>query len=98
VDLRLVGRRALESLIKVGALDGYGSRQALLEGIDRIISMSAAHFRAAEMGQMSLFGQHTGVTETITLPQASVEISRREILNWERELIGCMSPTTRCRP
>ena len=88
VDLRLVGRRALESLIKVGALDGYGSRPALLEGIDRIISMSAAHFRAAEMGQMSLFGQHTGVSETLTLPQASVEISRREILNWERELIG----------
>lgn len=88
VDLRLVGKRALESLIKVGALDRYGSRPALLEGIDRIISMSAAHFRAAEMGQMSLFGKHTGVSETITLPDASIEISRREILNWERELIG----------
>ena len=31
VDLRQVGRRALESLIKVGALDRFGSRPALLE-------------------------------------------------------------------
>jgi DNA polymerase-3 subunit alpha len=88
VDLRQVGKRALESLIKVGALDRFGSRSALLEGIDRVISVSASHFRAAELGQMSLFGVHTGVAETIHLPQATSEISRRELLNWERELIG----------
>ncbi len=88
VDLRQVGKRALESLIKVGALDSFGPRPALLEGIDRIISVSAAHFRAADMGQMSLFGVHTGVSETISLPQLVGEISRREMLNWERELIG----------
>lgn len=88
VDLRQVGKRALESLIKVGALDRFGSRPALLEGIDRIISVSAAHFRAADTGQMSLFGLHTGVSEKIILPQATGEFSRREMLNWERELIG----------
>ncbi len=37
---------------------------------------------------MSLFGVHTGVTEQISLPEAVEEVSRREILNWERELIG----------
>jgi len=88
VDLRQVGKRALESLIKVGALDSLGSRPALLEGIDRIISVSAAHFRAEDMGQMSLFGVHTGVSETISLPGMTAEVSRRELLNWERELIG----------
>ncbi|MGW8251752.1 MAG: helix-hairpin-helix domain-containing protein, partial [Anaerolineales bacterium] len=88
VDLRHVGKRALESLIRVGALDTFGSRQSLLDGIDRIISVSAAHFRAKEMGQMSLFGAHTGVVESIVLPNATSAISRREMLNWERELIG----------
>jgi DNA polymerase-3 subunit alpha len=88
VDLRQVGKRALESLIRVGALDSFGSRHALLDGIDRIISASSAHFRAAEMGQMSLFGAHTGVQETIALPTYASQISRRELLNWERELIG----------
>jgi DNA polymerase-3 subunit alpha len=88
VDLRHVGKRALESLTRVGALDSFGPRTAILEALDRIIAVSASHFRAAEMGQMSLFGAHTGLVEEIALPAATVEISRREILNWERELIG----------
>jgi DNA polymerase-3 subunit alpha len=88
VDLRQVGRRALECLTKVGALDGFGSRVAILDALDRIISVSGAHFRALETGQMSLFGAHTGLVEEINLPPAKTEISQREILNWERELIG----------
>jgi DNA polymerase III subunit alpha len=88
VDLRQVGKRTLECLAKVGALDGFGVRTALLDALDRIIAVSASHFRAQEVGQMSLFGAHTGVVEEIVLPAATSEISRREILNWERELIG----------
>ena len=88
VDLRQVGRRALESLIRVGALDRFGARSALLESVERIISTSAAHFRAAEMGQMTLFGAHTGVKEQIELPKVYTAISKRELLNWEKELIG----------
>jgi DNA polymerase-3 subunit alpha len=86
-DLRTVGKRALECLIKVGALDKFGSRSALLASLDRIVAVSSSHFRAAEAGQMSLFGATTGVVETIELPEAQ-EIDRRELLNWERELIG----------
>jgi DNA polymerase-3 subunit alpha len=88
VDLRQVGKRALESLIRVGAMDCFGSRLSLLDALDRILSVSASHFRAAETGQMSLFGAHTGIIEEISLPTSTSEISRREILNGERELIG----------
>jgi DNA polymerase-3 subunit alpha len=88
VDLRQVGKRALESLVRVGALDSFGPRLAILETLERIIAVSASHFRAVEMGQMSLFGEHTGVIEEISLPRTTSEISRREVLNWERELIG----------
>ncbi|MBP1701179.1 MAG: dnaE, partial [Chloroflexi bacterium] len=88
VDLRHVGKRALESLVKVGAMDSFGSRTALLEALDRIIAASSSHFRAAESGQMSLFGTHTGVVDEIVLPRLTPEVSRRELLNWERELIG----------
>jgi DNA polymerase-3 subunit alpha len=90
-DLRQVGKRALECLIRVGALDQFGPRQALLQALDQIVSVSASHFRAADMGQMSLFGPHTGLIEEISLPKSTrrnPEISRREQLNWERELIG----------
>jgi DNA polymerase-3 subunit alpha len=87
VDLRAAGKRALESLIKVGALDKFGSRAAMLEALDRIVAVSSSHFRAAEAGQLSLFGIHTGVTESITLP-LTPDADRREVLNWERELMG----------
>jgi DNA polymerase-3 subunit alpha len=36
---------------------------------------------------MSLFGESTGVIEEIHLPDVS-NVDKREMLNWERELIG----------
>jgi len=87
VDLRAVGKRVLECLIKVGALDDFGNRAALLASLDRIVAISSAHFRAADMGQMSLFGTTTGVVEEIHLPEVN-NVDKREQLNWERELIG----------
>jgi DNA polymerase-3 subunit alpha len=87
VDLRAVGKRALECLIKVGAMDVFGNRSAMLASLERIVSISSNHFRAAESGQMSLFGEATGVVEDIQLPDVS-NVDKREMLNWERELIG----------
>jgi DNA polymerase-3 subunit alpha len=88
VDLRQVGKRALECLVRVGALDQFGSRPAILQSLERLTSFSAAHFRAIEVGQMTLFGPDTGLQEEFSLPKLSREISKREQLNWERELIG----------
>lgn len=87
VDLRSVGKRAFESLAKVGALDDFGARPALLEAADRVIAISASHFKAAEVGQMSLFGASTGLVTTIQLPKTAGP-DRKEILSWEKELIG----------
>jgi DNA polymerase III subunit alpha len=87
VDLRAVGKRALECIIKVGAMDVFGNRAALLASLDRVVSISNNHFRAAEAGQMSLFGESTGVVEEITLPDVN-NVDKREMLGWERELIG----------
>ncbi|MEW6649131.1 MAG: DNA polymerase III subunit alpha [Chloroflexota bacterium] len=86
-DLQKVGKRSLECLTRVGALDGFGARMALLEALDRIISVSASHFRALNSGQMSFFGSIAGVDEQITLRDMPV-LDRREQLEWERELIG----------
>ena len=88
VDLRQVGKRPLECLIRVGALDQLGSRSAMLAVLDQILSISASHFRASDLGQMSIFGAHTGISDEIVLPKGLLETNRREILEWERELIG----------
>jgi len=87
VDLRAVGKRSLECLIKVGALDQFGNRASMLAALDRIIAISSNHFRAADAGQMSLFGAATGIVEEIHLPEVK-NVDKREMLNWERELIG----------
>ncbi len=88
VDLRQVGKRAMESLIRVGAADSLAPRLDLLESLERIMSFSAAQFRAAEIGQLSLFGGSTGVAERLELQPATVEVSSRRQLSWERELLG----------
>jgi DNA polymerase-3 subunit alpha len=87
VDLRQAGKRTLECLIRVGALDEFGPRKALLEVMDSIVSVSSSHFRAVQAGQMSFFGTVSGVEESLTLPTVS-SLDPREQLEWEKELMG----------
>jgi DNA polymerase-3 subunit alpha len=88
VDLRQVGKRALECLVRVGALDCLGSRVAVLDSLERVLSLSAAHFRAIEIGQMSFFGGETGITDSLILSTGPSEVPRRRQLSWEKELLG----------
>jgi DNA polymerase-3 subunit alpha len=87
VDLRQVGKRSLESLIKVGALDAFGQRNALLSVLDQLLSVSSSHFKAADTGQLSFFGHDTRVEPAITLPLV-VSVDPRQRLEWEKELLG----------
>ena len=90
VDLRQVGKRALEYLTKAGALDAFGSRHAILDVIEQLLSMSSALFHAREVGQLTFFGGADASGPQIVLPEKDDqnEFIRRERLNWERELIG----------
>jgi len=87
VDMRQVGKRSLEALIKVGALDAFGPRRALLQALDQILAISSSHFRAVQSGQMSFFGSVAGIEEDIALPPV-YGLDPREQLEWERELLG----------
>ncbi|MBI1276527.1 MAG: DNA polymerase III subunit alpha [Anaerolineaceae bacterium] len=89
VDLRQVQKRTLESLIKVGALDAFGIRWQLADtaSIERMVNFSTDHHHAKEIGQMSMFGEATGMSDKLTLPDAK-QIPDRDMLNWEKELLG----------
>ena len=87
VDLRAVSKRALECLIKVGALDDFGPRIALLRAIEQIVNASTSHFRAVDMGQMALFGGGPDAPGQIKLSSTAKSDSHEE-LEWERELLG----------
>jgi DNA polymerase-3 subunit alpha len=89
-DLRNLNKRALESMIKAGALDSLGSRGSLLAGIDRILSLAQTEQRLKEVGQSTMFdlwGQSVEVPlPSLDLPD--VEIPAKERLAWEKELLG----------
>jgi DNA polymerase-3 subunit alpha len=88
VDLRRVGKRALEALVKVGALDTMGERVAVLNSLDAILSVSTSAFRAREAGQISMFASSAGApVETIRLA-AGGTVTKRTMLDWEKELLG----------
>lgn len=94
VDLRRVGKRALESMIKVGVFDEWGTRPQFLDALDRMMAHSGKSHDAAAAGQMSLFGMLGGaagptVKADLLYPADKVDaIDRRKLLDWEKELIG----------
>jgi DNA polymerase III subunit alpha len=56
VDLRLLNKRVLESLIKSGAMDCLGRRAQIMQGLDKAIERAQKSQRDAESGQHGLFG------------------------------------------
>jgi DNA polymerase III subunit alpha len=56
VDLRLLNKRVLESLIKSGAMDSLGRRAQLMAVLDKAMDHAQKTLRDAESGQHGLFG------------------------------------------
>ncbi|MDR5726115.1 MAG: DNA polymerase III subunit alpha [Terriglobia bacterium] len=56
IDLRVMNKRVLESLIKSGALDCFGPRAALMAAIDKAIERAQKSQRDVAAGQHGLFG------------------------------------------
>ncbi|MGH7504808.1 MAG: DNA polymerase III subunit alpha, partial [Longimicrobiales bacterium] len=55
VDLRVVGKRALEALILSGACDGFGHRAQLLAALDMVLREAQLRQTERAAGQVSLF-------------------------------------------
>src|SRR5579883_2417700 len=92
VDAKFVGKGAIETLIKVGAMDslGSGKRHHLLASVDIAMKWGKNQRASQEQGLMSLFGE-IETTESafeFALKTDAEEISRKQLLQWEKELIG----------
>ncbi len=87
VDLRQVNRRALECLVKAGALSAFGGRAQLLAAVDLMISDSQKFHSG--IAQASFFDTPAFAATSINanLPQVP-EAPQKEILAWEKELVG----------
>ena len=89
-DMRGINRRAMESLIKAGALDCLGDRGTLLHNIGRIMAVAQREQYLRETGQSTMFDLW-GEAMPAPMPSLNLqaaEVSLKEKLAWERELIG----------
>ena len=87
VDLQRINKRVLESLIKCGACDAFGPRMAQLEKLDAVLATAQREQKDRESGQIGLFGEVlTAAPDAGRI--AGSEAPRRELLGWEKELLG----------
>jgi DNA polymerase III subunit alpha len=90
VDLRLLNKRVLESLIKSGAMDGFGHRAQLMKALDTAIEQAQKAQRDAESGQHGLFGvfaDETAQAANDALPSAP-DWDEQTRLAAEKEILG----------
>jgi len=89
VDGQKVNKKVLESLIKVGAMDAFGKRAAMLSALDKIREKGANLQKQKANGQVSLFGDDPGINISFEddLPNID-EFSREELLALEKNLLG----------
>ncbi len=92
-DLRLVNKRVLESLIKVGAFDQFEDREKILAVLDRMMNRSNGAWEAKDIGQQSLFDlldipAQQSTSDLFSPIPVFEPVPVKERLNWEKELLG----------
>jgi DNA polymerase-3 subunit alpha len=90
VDLRLLNKRVLESLIKSGAFDPLGRRAQLMAVIDKAMERAQKAQRDAESGQHGLFGVFEDATPqngNDRLPEVPDWDEHTRLAN-EKEILG----------
>ena len=91
VNAHIVNRKALESLIKSGALDSFGERGQLVDNIENMQAFAARLQKDAASGQVGLFNEGNGnenLAAKLVLEASAAEYPAADQLNWERELLG----------
>ncbi|MDD3647642.1 MAG: DNA polymerase III subunit alpha [Candidatus Dojkabacteria bacterium] len=84
-----LSKKVLECLIKVGAMDQFGSRKALLEIMPTIVDRASRLEKKSEGGQSGLFDSAGAATKLHVTPLPEIdEEGDQEKLTWEKELIG----------
>lgn len=83
VGSKNLNKKSLESLIKSGAMDGFGERSHLLSHMDLLLSFHKEATATAPQDALFAFA-----APTLTLPPATRETSLTDKLLWEKELLG----------
>ena len=84
-DFRGINRKVTESLIKAGALDELGKREALLKHIDGIILLAQRERKRKDSGQTTMFDLWEDLP---SLDVGSEDAPLEDKIVWEKDLLG----------
>ena len=92
IDLRLLNKRVLESLIKAGAMDAFGGRAQVIAALDKAMERAQKSQRDQAAGQHGLFG----IFDSDVSPSAQKEEALPTVPEWdehtrlqnEKEVLG----------
>ncbi|HEX2986615.1 MAG TPA: DNA polymerase III subunit alpha, partial [Chloroflexota bacterium] len=95
VDSKTINKRVIESLIKCGAMDEFGDRAVLLEGLDQTLDAAQQEQKAKEIGQITMFDSMFGGAAAPTASAAPARSTNavptttlKQLLLWEKEILG----------
>jgi len=91
VDLRVMNKRVIESLIKAGALDSLGTRGQLMACLDKAMERAQKTQRDQAQGQSGLFGLFDDAparSNTVDALPAAADWEESERLANEKEVLG----------
>jgi len=90
VDHDKINRRALEALVKSGAMDSFGeSRRSLMHEVPEALRSADQQARAAAAGQNDMFGLEAPAAEVPAVaPVRLAEWQERVLLSNEKEALG----------
>jgi len=89
VDVQVLNKRTIESMIKGGAFDSIGhARRGLLEVAHQVVDATLDRRRAEEAGQYSLFGGDASDVSDLSHEIADHEWDKKVRLGFEKEMLG----------
>ena len=89
VDIQVLNKRTIESMIKAGAFDAMGhTRRGLIEVSHQIVDTTLDRRRAEEAGQYSLFGGGDSEVSDVPRDVADHEWDKKVRLAFEKEMLG----------
>ncbi len=89
VDVQVLNKRTIESMIKAGAFDNIGHpRRGLLEVAYATVDATVDRRRAEDAGQYSLFGGGDAEVSDISREIPDHEWDKKKLLAFEKEMLG----------
>lgn len=87
VSTRVLNKKSLESLIRVGALDSFGDRIIFNDHVETLLRYGREQHEIKTSGQNSLF-LASGVTRIPLPPPMTTSARVLTLADWEQELLG----------